>query len=102
MVRLSYRRERRVFLGRYGHGEARSEEHELVERHAVWAFLATLPARQRVVMVLRYYEDLSEREIADVLGCSTGTVKTHASQALASLRARLGDTEQEGAFREYG
>ena len=54
----------------------------------LWAFVQTLPKRQRAVIVLRYYEQLSEAEIADALGCSVGTVKSQASRALASLRAR--------------
>jgi RNA polymerase sigma-70 factor (sigma-E family) len=61
----------------------------VAERDEVWRLLATLPARQRAVIVLRYYEDLSEADIADQLGLSLGTVKSHASRALASLRARL-------------
>ncbi len=54
----------------------------------LWSFVQTLPKRQRAVIVLRYYEQLSEAEIADALGCSVGTVKSQASRALASLRAR--------------
>ncbi len=55
---------------------------------ALWSFVQTLPPKQRSVVVLRYYEQLSEAEIADVLGISVGTVKSQASRALAALRAR--------------
>ena len=61
-------------------------EQGVVERDAVWAAVLALPLRQRAVVVLRYYEDLSEEQIADVLGCSRGTVKSQASAALANLR----------------
>ena len=54
----------------------------------LWSFVQTLPPRQRSVIVLRYYEQLSEAETADVLGISVGTVKSQASRALAGLRAR--------------
>ena len=54
----------------------------------IWSFVQTLPPKQRSVVVLRYYEQLSEAEIADVLGISVGTVKSQASRALAALRAR--------------
>jgi RNA polymerase sigma factor (sigma-70 family) len=63
------------------------------ERLVLWPHLASLPPKQRAVIVLRYYEDLSEQQIADALGCSAGTVKSNASLALKSLRARLGSTE---------
>jgi RNA polymerase sigma-70 factor (sigma-E family) len=53
----------------------------------MWAMLATLPRQQRAVLVLRYYLDLSEAQIAEVLGCSAGTVKSNAARALAKLRA---------------
>ena len=55
----------------------------------LWRLLATLPRRQRAVIVLRYYEDLSEEQIAATLGCAPGTVKSQASKALAKLRAAL-------------
>lgn len=60
------------------------------ERDAVLAALATLTGRQRAVVVLRYYEGLSEAEIAAALGCSTGTVKSAASRAMTKLRAHPG------------
>jgi RNA polymerase sigma-70 factor (ECF subfamily) len=58
----------------------------------VLGYLRELPAQQRAVVVLRYFDDLSEVEIARTLGCATGTVKSHASRALSALRVRLGDT----------
>jgi RNA polymerase sigma-70 factor (sigma-E family) len=64
-------------------------------REAVWQFVQALPPRQRAVIVLRYYEDLSEAETADLLGISTGTVKSQASRALASLRALVADREED-------
>lgn len=70
--------------------------HDAAPAHAddaVWHALARLPRKQRAVLVLRYYEDLSEREIARVLGCSPGTVKSNASKGLAALRAALPDRE---------
>jgi RNA polymerase sigma-70 factor (sigma-E family) len=65
------------------------------EREAVWQFVQGLPPRQRAVVVLRYYEDLSEAEIAELLGISTGTVKSQASRALASLRERVPAREED-------
>jgi RNA polymerase sigma-70 factor, ECF subfamily len=58
----------------------------------VLSYLRDLPARQRAVVVLRYFDDLTEVEIARAMGCATGTVKSHASRALRTLRERLGDT----------
>lgn len=63
------------------------------ERMALWPHVKELPPRQRAVIVLRYYEDLSEAETAETLGCSRGTVKSTAHRALKSLRAALGEPE---------
>jgi RNA polymerase sigma-70 factor (sigma-E family) len=65
------------------------------ERDAVWRCVQGLPPRQRAVIVLRYYEDLSEAETAHVLGISTGTVKSQASRALASLRTHVPAREED-------
>lgn len=63
----------------------------LVARQALLAALAKLPPRQRAVIVLRYYEDLSERQTAELLGCAVGTVKSQASAGLVRLRDLMGD-----------
>ena len=64
------------------------------ERVDVSRALDGLPRRQREVVVLRYLADLSEATVADVLGCSVGSVKTHASRGLAALRLILGTVEE--------
>ncbi len=60
-----------------------------VDRDQIWSWLARLPRRQRAALVLRYYEDLPDAEIAEVLGCAVGTVRSSISRALATLRAEL-------------
>ena len=59
-------------------------------RQALLGALASLSRQQRAVAVLRYGWDMSERQVADLLHCSVGSVKTHASRGLARLRAELG------------
>lgn len=59
----------------------------VVEHDAAWRLLATLPARQRAVLVLRFWEALPDRRIAELLDCSEGTVRSSASRALAVLRS---------------
>lgn len=55
----------------------------------LWELVQTLPRRARAVVVLRYYEQLTEAETAEVLGVSVGTVKSQTSRALAALRSRV-------------
>jgi RNA polymerase sigma factor (sigma-70 family) len=55
----------------------------------LWPLVVKLPAKQRAVLVLRYYEDLSEAQIAAVLGCPPGTVKSLASRALDRLKKEV-------------
>lgn len=91
-------------LGRKRRTQRRTDRHHLIpiepaslddpaDRLTLWSSLATLPRRQRAVLVLRYYEDLTEAQIAEALGCSRGTVKSQAHDALQKLRAQLGEQE---------
>jgi RNA polymerase sigma-70 factor (sigma-E family) len=69
------------------------------ERSALLAALSTLPPRQRAVVVLRYWEDLSDEQAGTLLGCSASTVRSQAARALAKLResAALADTDHGGS-----
>ena len=72
-----------------------SAEHgalEALEREEVIRALHQLPRRQREVLVLRYYVDLSEAQIAEAIGISRGAVKSHASRGMATLRLNLEQT----------
>jgi RNA polymerase sigma-70 factor (sigma-E family) len=68
------------------------------ERDQLWRALGRLTRRQRAVVVLRFYEDLTESQVAEVLGCAIGSVKAHSSRALAALRLD-GSLRPEGAIR---
>ncbi|MFZ2014166.1 MAG: sigma-70 family RNA polymerase sigma factor [Nocardioides sp.] len=78
-----------------GHDPVADDDTGRVERRdTTWRLLATLPRQQRAVLVLRFYEDLPDRAIAEILGCGESTVRAHASRALAALRAHLDDPEE--------
>lgn len=68
---------------------------ELAVRHDLMAALRSLPRRQCAVVVLRYYEDLSEVRVAELLGISVGVVKSDAAHALATLRQSAALTSGE-------
>jgi RNA polymerase sigma-70 factor (sigma-E family) len=74
------------------------------DRRDLWTALGRLPRRQRAVVVLRYYEGLTEPETAAALGCSVGTVKSQASRALAKLRIdpALADDDRSTGTEETG
>ena len=63
---------------------------ESAARDEMWRLLASLPRSQRVVLTLRFYEDLAYDEIAEVMGCAAVTARVHAARGLAKLRIELG------------
>jgi RNA polymerase sigma-70 factor (sigma-E family) len=69
---------------------------ETDERLALFAALASMPARQRAVIVLRFWEDLDVAQTASALGCSEGTVKSQTSRGLTTMRRLLSDPRLEG------
>jgi RNA polymerase sigma-70 factor (sigma-E family) len=69
------------------------DESRLPEQEAVWQLCATLPTQQRAAVVLRFYEDLSYAEIAQILHCTEPTARSHVHRALAKLREQLDGTE---------
>ena len=64
---------------------------DVATREDLWQRLRTLPPRQRAVLVLRYYEDLSERETADAMRCSVAAVKSLTARATTALREGMGE-----------
>lgn len=64
---------------------------DVVEAEAIRQLLLTLPPRQRVVLVLRFYNDMTEVDIAQTLGISRGAVSNHIARGLAALRSRIGE-----------
>ena len=82
---------------RRDHGDGDLES--VVARSSFWPHLAQLPRGQRTVIVLRYYEDLTEGQAAAMLGVSVGTVKSQASRAMQTLRAAM---EQDATHEPAG
>jgi RNA polymerase sigma factor (sigma-70 family) len=66
-------------------------EQQVVDEDRVVRALRTLPPRMRAVLVLRYFDDMTEADVAKALRCSTGTVKSQTSRGLARLRELLDD-----------
>ena len=66
-----------------------SAELALLDHSLLWPLVCALPERQRAVIVLRYYEDMTEAQIAQTMGCAPGTVKSQSSAAMAALRRAL-------------
>jgi RNA polymerase sigma-70 factor (sigma-E family) len=93
---LRRRRVERAYLRRHGPEivEMRSDMPDVLGRRDLWGLLQMLPARQRAAVVLRYYEDLSERETAAILRCSVAAVKSLVARSMETLRSELrGESE---------
>jgi RNA polymerase sigma-70 factor (sigma-E family) len=81
---------------------ARDQTGVIADRDLVLRLLAELPPHQRAVLVLRYFEDLTEAQTAAILGCSVGAVKSQASRALARLREIAPSSGTEEARMKHG
>ena len=90
LARSHFRRRRveRAYVERAGRAPEAAPE-ERGGRPEMWEALASLQPRQRAAIVLRYYEDLTEAQTAEVLGCAVGTVKSLVSRGLDRLRAEI-------------
>jgi RNA polymerase sigma-70 factor (sigma-E family) len=93
---LRHRRVERAWLARQGGSGASMAPpaDDPGERDALWRALRVLPERQRAAVVLRYYEDLSERDAAVILGCSARALNGLVARATAALRERLEGSEE--------
>ena len=75
------------------HQDSAGTEDTETDRIHLWSLVMALPPRQRSAVLLRYYEELSEAETADVLHCSVGTVKSSTSRGIATLRRLARESE---------
>ena len=92
---LRRRKVERAYLEREGTGVGRGAvPPDVGERDEMWQALQQLPERQRAALVLRYYEDLSERDAAAVLRCSTAAVKSLVARGMGTLRGTVGTVEE--------
>ena len=94
------RRHRRERLGLFVDVPAADPSAAVDERMALRAALARLTVKQRAVLVLRYYEDLPEQQVAELLGVTVGTVKSQTHAALARLRAQSPELQFERGGRQ--
>lgn len=94
------RRHRRESLGTVVEVPAADSSADVVERMTLLRALAQLTVKQRAVLVLRFYEDLSEQQAADLLGVTVGTVKSQTHAALTRLRAQMPELQLERGGRE--
>ena len=69
---------------------------DIDQRDEIWRALQRLPYRQRVAIILRYHEDLSEIDTAEVMDCSTGSVKSYTSRGLKKLRNHIQEVARDG------
>jgi RNA polymerase sigma-70 factor (sigma-E family) len=94
VINLCSNRRRRAWLERHAPTPREAVSSPPEPDDEVWAAVRQLPARQRATVALRYWDDMSEADIADTLGCSTGTVKSQLAKARATLARALGDQEE--------
>ena len=89
--------ERRELARRSGDARGvRGDDEQVSERDELFTALAQLPQRQRTAIVLRYWEDLSEADTAEIMGVATGTVKSSVSRGITNLRELVGDASDGG------
>jgi RNA polymerase sigma-70 factor (sigma-E family) len=100
LSRSHFRRRKveRAYLRRTGAApEARADvgaDRSFEDREVLWRALQRLSPRQRAAIVLRFYEDLSEHRVAEILSCPPGTVKSLVSRGLAAMRGEIGSEDR--------